>query len=214
MEERTDTHRHLRTRLLFKGIFPYIFPAVQLGVLGWIPLSLGAVKETVFTLLRGMANMKKYRTQPVSSQIERSPYLFSWKKKTLFIPLPEKTTLLISSMWFLLSKPVAIVLHIRVCTWWSIYCFPWVTDCYVALGQRSYGQVPYKFSILMVFSILWGLKQTLIGAGYPGDHQLSLELCLTTTTLWKATKLTYKSQDRGEFADFSTCFSRIDTDVT
>lgn len=46
----------------------------------------------------------------------------------------------------------------------------------------------------MAFSILWELKPTLIGAGYPGDHQLFQEVCLTTTNLRKATEFTYMSQ--------------------
>lgn len=40
LEKRTYSHRHLGTGLIFTGLFPYIIPALQLGLLGGIPLSL------------------------------------------------------------------------------------------------------------------------------------------------------------------------------
>ena len=40
LEKRTYSHRHLGTGLILTGLFPYIIPALQLGLLGGIPLSL------------------------------------------------------------------------------------------------------------------------------------------------------------------------------
>lgn len=40
LEKRAYSHRHLGTRLIFSGLFPYIVPALQLGLLGGISVSL------------------------------------------------------------------------------------------------------------------------------------------------------------------------------
>lgn len=40
LEKRAYPHRHLGAGLIFAGLFPHIVPALQLGLLGWIPLSL------------------------------------------------------------------------------------------------------------------------------------------------------------------------------
>jgi len=46
LEKRAYSHRHLGAGLIFPGLFPYIVPALQLGLLGWIPVSLNVAMAT------------------------------------------------------------------------------------------------------------------------------------------------------------------------
>lgn len=40
LEKGAYSHRHLGAGLIFSGLFPYVISALQLGLLGWIPISL------------------------------------------------------------------------------------------------------------------------------------------------------------------------------
>lgn len=44
LEEGAYSHRHLGAGLVLPGLFPYIFPALQLGLLGRIPVPLNATR--------------------------------------------------------------------------------------------------------------------------------------------------------------------------
>lgn len=62
LEKRTYSHRHLGTGLILTGLFPYIIPALQLGLLGGIPLSLTLLPGDKWRALDSPLNFHRPQT--------------------------------------------------------------------------------------------------------------------------------------------------------